>query len=197
MWIHAVQAVQCPATFQKLMQSFLGELNLTYCIICLDNVIVFLKMEEEHFKYLHVVFDCFQEHNLRPEPTKCVFFWDEINYLAHHVSKKHRESKSCSWVHPPQTYMEIWVFLGLVGYYGQFIKGFAHIMQTSDGILLQEGAHKKSKWVTLMAEAKDAFETLKKACLEAPVLAFGDFDKPFLLETDTSKLGLGAVNSIL
>ena len=43
----------------------------------------------------------------------------------------------------------------------------------------------------LMVEAKDAFETLKKACLKAPVLAFAEFDKPFL-ETDTSKLGLGA-----
>ena len=46
-----------------------------------------------------------------------------------------------------------------------------------------------------MAEAKDAFETLMKACLKAPVLAFADFNKPFLLETDVSKLGLGAVLS--
>ena len=47
----------------------------------------------------------------------------------------------------------------------------------------------------LMAEAKDVFETLKKACLEAPVLAFADFNKSFLPETNASKLGLGAVLS--
>ena len=44
----------------------------------------------------------------------------------------------------------------------------------------------------LTSDAQVAFETLKKACLEIPVLAFADFDRPFLLETDVSKLGLEA-----
>ena len=82
-----------------------------------------------------------------------------------------------------------------MGHYRQFIKGFAHIAQPLHKHLSGEGAHKKSEQVTLMAEAKECFETLEKACLEAPVLAFVDFDKPFLLETDASKLGLGAVLS--
>ena len=96
---------------------------------------------------------------------------------------------------PPQTYMEVWACLGLVGHYWQFIKGFAHIAQPLYEHLSGEGASKKSKWVMLMAEAKDTFETLKEACFGAPVLAFGNFDKPFLLVTDPSKLGLGAVLS--
>ena len=45
-------------------------------------------MEEEHVKCLPIVFDHFQEHNLRLKPAKCKFFQDEINYLAHHVSKE-------------------------------------------------------------------------------------------------------------
>ena len=58
-----------------------------------------------------------------------------------------------------------------------------------------EGACKKAKWVNLTMEAKEAFETLKKACLEAPVLAFANFDKPFLIESYTSRLGLGTLLS--
>ena len=56
-----------------------------------------------------------------------------------------------------------------------------------------EGASKKNEEVILTENALGAFETCKKACLEAPVLAFADFKKPFLLETNTSMLGLGAV----
>ena len=56
-----------------------------------------------------------------------------------------------------------------------------------------EGAGKKNGWVLLTSDMQAAFEMLKKVCLEAPVLAFADFDKPFLLETDTRKSGLGVV----
>ena len=74
-----------PATFQCLMQNTLGELNLTYCIIYLDDMIVFGHSEEEHLEHLHVVFKSFREFNLKLKPSKCLFFQSEIVYLAHHV----------------------------------------------------------------------------------------------------------------
>ena len=171
-----------------------------YCLIYLDDVIVFSKMEEEHLKHLHVVFDHFWEHNLKLKPTQCEFFRDEINYLAHHVSKEGMQPskenlKAVAEFTPPWTYTEIRAFLGLVGHYRQFITGFACVAQPLHEHLSGEGAHKKSEGVMLTVEANDAFETLKRTCLEAPVLAFADFDYPFLLETNASKLGLGAVLS--
>ena len=60
--------------FQHLMQNTLGELNLTYCVIYLDDVIVFGRMEEEHLECLHMVFKRFQEFNLKIKPSKCSFF---------------------------------------------------------------------------------------------------------------------------
>ena len=77
-----------PATFQRIMQNCLGQLNLTYCLIYFDDMIVFLKTEEEHLQCLHGVFNCFWEQNLKLKPTKCEFFCGEINYLAHHVLRE-------------------------------------------------------------------------------------------------------------
>ena len=72
-----------PATFLRLMQNCLRELNLAYCIIYLDDIIVFLQMAEEHLHHLCVVFDQFREHNLKFKPSKCNFFQNKITYLAH------------------------------------------------------------------------------------------------------------------
>ena len=75
-----------PTTFQHLMQNTLGELNLMYCMIYLDDIIVFGCMEEEHLKHLCIVFERFWEFNLKLKPSMCSFFQLEIMYLAHHVS---------------------------------------------------------------------------------------------------------------
>ena len=76
------------AMFQHLMQNTLGELNLKYCIIYLDDVIVFGHMEEEHLEWLCVVFERFREFNLKLKPLKCSFFRLEIVYLAHHILQR-------------------------------------------------------------------------------------------------------------
>ena len=96
---------------------------------------------------------------------------------------------------PPKTYTEVHTFLGLVGHYRRFIKGFMCIVQLLNEHLIGEGASRKSEQVTLSKEALKVFKVLKQVCMTAPVLAFTDYTKPFLLETDASKDGLGAVLS--
>ena len=83
-------------TFQRLMQNCLGELNLTYCLIYLDDVIVFSEMPEEHLQRMRVVFDHLREHGLKLKPSKCEVFKSQINYLAHHVSQKEELGIHCS-----------------------------------------------------------------------------------------------------
>ena len=139
-----------------------------------------------------------KKYNLKPKPSKCQFFYNEISYLAHHVSQegiqpRKENLKAVAVFTPPQTYTEIWAFLGLVGHYYQFIKGFAWVAQPLHEHLSGDGTCKKNEWVTLTSDAQAAFDMLLKVCIEAPVLAFADFDKPFLFQTDASELGLGVV----
>ena len=76
-----------PAMFQWLMQNCLGELNLIYCLIYLDDRVVFSQTAEEHHHCLHIILDGFREHNLKLKLSKCNFFREEITYLVHQVSK--------------------------------------------------------------------------------------------------------------
>ena len=91
--------------------------------------------------------------------------------------------------------MEICAFLSLVGHYWQFIKGFTWITQPLNEHLAREGASRKTEQVLLSEDALGAFQALKQACMSTPVLTFPDYTKDFLLETDTSKEGLGVVLS--
>ena len=92
-----------------------------------------------------------------------------------------------------KTFTDIRSFTGTVGHYRHFIKGFAKIAAPLYDLVSGENNDKKSEPVTLTPEALEAFQTLKDRCVQAPVLAFPDFRKPFLLETDASGKGLGAV----
>ena len=82
-----------------------------------------------------------------------------------------------------------------MGYYWQFIKGFPQIAQPLNKHLAGEGASRKSEQVSLLEDTLGAFQALMQACMSAPVLAFTDYTREFLLEMDTSKEGLGAVLS--
>ena len=177
----------------------MGELNLIYCLIYLDDLIVFLLTAEEHLHQLHVIFNWLREYNLKLKPSKCSLFKEEINYLAHQVSKQgaqpsNTDLKAITECTPPQTYTEIRAFLGLMGHYSLFIKGFAWIAQPLNKHLAGEGASRKSEWVSMSEDTLGAFQVLKQACMNSPVLAFTNY-MDFLLEMDTSKEGLGAVLS--
>ena len=134
------------------------------------------------------------------KPSKCDFLGNKIPYIAHQVSKDgvHPSSLNLEAIAectPPQTYTEVCAFLGLVGHYRRFIKGFTQIAQPLIEYLDWDGASRKSEQVLLTEGAMKAFEALKWVCMTAPILAFADYTKPFLLETNASTEELGAVLS--
>ena len=189
-----------PVMFQHLMQNCLGELNLTYVLIYLDNMIVYSKTEEEHLVHLRAVLERFMEHGLKLKLSKCNFFRTEISYLGHKVSAAGMEPgtdglKGITEIAPPATYTQVRKFLGATGYFRRFIKGYTRIAKPLNDLLQGENSKLKSHPVGLPPDTLAGFQELKMKCLTAPVLVFADFKKPFLLETDALIEGLGAVLS--
>ena len=187
-----------PATFQRLMQNCLGELNLTYALIYLDDVIVFSRTEEEHLHHLQVVFARFLEPGLKLKLSKCHFLQDEITFLGHEISAEGMKPgmanlKAIVEMALPRTYTEIWHFTGMTGFFRRFIKGYSKIAKPLNNLLEGEASKLKAEEVELPPDTLKAIEELKLRCMTAPSLVFADFKKPFWLETDASKEGLGAV----
>ena len=111
-----------PATFQRLMESCLGDLHLKYCIIYLDDIIIFSKTPEDHIEQLRRVFQKIDEAGLLLKPSKCEFFKKRVEYLGHIVSK------NCIKMNPkkikdiinwpvPDTVTQLHSFLGFCNYY--------------------------------------------------------------------------------
>ena len=180
-----------PVTFQRLMQNCLGELNLTYALIYLDDMIVFSRTEEESLHRLWVVFGRFLEHRLKLKPSKCHFLQDEITFLGHEISADGMRPgtanlKAIAEMAPPKTYTEIRHFTSMTGTFQQFIKGYSKIAKPLNDLLEGEASKLKNEELELTPDALQAFKDLKKKCMMAPILVFTDFNKPFWLETDAS-----------
>ena len=110
-------------------------------------------------------------------------------------SLREKNLESIAQCPTPDTYTKVKSFVGLVDHYRHFIKGFAKIAAPLYDLTSGDNKDKKSEPVNLSPEACEAFDHLKAACLQAPILSFPDFNKLFLLETDASGRGLGAVVS--
>ena len=130
-----------------------------------------------------------------------ISFKKEIKYLGQVVSEKgvstdpDKIKAVTEWPHPT-TVTEVRSFLGFVSYYRRFIPNFSKVAKPLNKLLqnLEGTLNQKKKFkVHLGPEQKEAFETLQGLCTESPVLAYADFKAPFILHTDASGHGLGAV----
>ena len=122
-----------PATFQCLMESCLEEMHLKWCIIYLDDIIVFSKTPEEHIERLRGVFEKLSAAGLRLKPSKCEFFKSRITYLGHIVSKDgiETEKKKITAIQEwpiLKTVTGVHSFLGFMNYYHKFIPKYAQIV---------------------------------------------------------------------
>lgn len=196
-----------PSTFQRLMTCCFGDLNFTHLLIYLDDLIIFSKSFDEHLERLQLVFDRLREHGLKLKPSKCQLLRKEVRYLGHLVSAEgvrtdpEKISRVRDWVRPTNR-KEVLQFLGFAGYYRRYVSGYSALaaplyrLTTGDPRKKKRGG--KRSWTPeppflWTADCEHAFQALKERLTTAPVLGYPDYSLPFILQTDASGEGLGAV----
>lgn len=172
----------------------LADLQWTTCLVYLDDIIVFGRTFHEHLSRLDEVLIKLRQANLKVKPSKCNLFSSEVKYLGHIISSRGVEADPAKveavrqWP-VPKNQTEVKSFVGLASYYRRFVKGFAEIARPLHQ-LTEKG--RRFKWTE---DCQAAFEQLKLSLMSAPILAYPDPHKTFILDTDASDAGIGAVLS--
>ena len=183
-----------PSTFNRVMTRVLGKLQFSQCLIYLDDIIVHAKSFEEHLSRVDTVFELIKRSGLRLKPKKCTMFQKRVNFLGYVVSEDGVETdgekiKRVSEWSTPRCVREVRSFVGLCNYYRRFVPDFGEICRP-----LHELTEKnvKFRWT---ADCQRAFDTLKHLLTSAPVLAYPKDEGQYILDTDASEFGTGAVLS--
>ena len=183
-----------PATFQRMMNVVLSGLTGSRCFVFLDDIVVYARSLSEHDTKLREVFDRLRKNRLKLKAEKCQFLRKEFNYLGHVISEKgvfpeQAKTRVIEEYPTPQNVKQLRSFLGLMSYYRRFVPKFSHIAAPLHKLLKKDAPY---EW-TISQE--QAFQTLKGKLLAPPVLKYPDFNERFILTTDASGEGLGAVLS--
>ena len=184
-----------PSTYSRLMDLVLSGLTYKYCLVYLDDTIIYSKSFEEHLEHLDEVFNRFINAKLKLKPEKCTFAADKVSYLGFIVTTKgiRPDASKVEVIKDmpfPKSAKEMVRFLGAVNFYRDFIPHFSDIASI---LYKMSQSEKKFKSRKNSTKAHESFEKLKTALVSSPLLAFPDFKLPFTIPCDASNVALGAV----
>ncbi|GBO17949.1 Retrovirus-related Pol polyprotein from transposon 297, partial [Araneus ventricosus] len=155
-----------PATFERLMEAVLRGLTSEVCLVYLDDIIIVGRTFEEYLNNIRKVFQRLQKSNLKLSPKKCRFFRKDVSYLGHIISSDGVKTDS-----------------------EKTRQNFSAIARPLHKLT---EARLNFNWTE---ECEKSFNILKQAFITSPILTYPRTDKEFILDTDASNEGIGAVLS--
>ena len=183
-----------PLYFQRTMNNVLKEGLGEYCLVYIDDIVVFSDTFEKHIKHLNKVFHMLDKVNLKVNIEKCNFALKQLRLLGKvvngfGVTTDPTLIKDMVEFPRPKTARQVKQFLALLGYYRHFIEGFQY-----KAAPLYKLTHDDTKWVWDEIHEKTFIE-LKNLMITAPILIHPDWTKEFHIATDASKIGIGGILS--
>ncbi|GBG73683.1 hypothetical protein CBR_g17025 [Chara braunii] len=181
-----------PGTFQHAMNRIFHDYLDKFVIVYLDDILIFSKIVEEHVAHLDKVLSLLRQHKFKINGEKCEFGRTRVLYLGHEISAeglKPDDAKVASirdWPRP-QSVTEMRSFLGMTGYYRTFVKNYSVVAAPLTDLTRLDTLW---EWTD---ECEAAFRHLKHALTHYEVLKLPDPDNPFIVTTDASQYGIGAV----
>ncbi len=194
------------ASYCCLVEKVLRDIPPSVAISFLDDGVVHSKGLRQHFDNLRRTLQAYRAAGLKLASHKCNFFASEITYLGHTVSQ--------DGIRPVDSYIkaikewavptfktEARAFLGITGYYRQHIKNYARVAKPWTDVMGKTDKEAEKKPLQVIQEMKQAFQNLKTALTQAPVLGFPYFHRPkagpFILDTDFCKSQIAGILSQL
>ena len=179
-------------TYMRLMNQVLTGLLGNTANVFLDDILIASKTAEEHFVKLDPVLSRLRSAGLKVRIEKCNFLQEKVIYLGYQIDQhgmKTLQSKvdAVKMFPTPASADKVRSFLGLTGYYRQYVKNYAYIAHPLSSLL------KKNATFTWGPEQQKSFDTLKERLTTAPVLIFPNYQQEFILCTDASDIGLGGI----
>ena len=189
-------------SFCCLMEQCLGDQQFVTLLLYLDDICIFAPTIDDMLDQVPLVFGRLKQFNLKIKPEKCQFFNTSVLFLGHVLwansisANPEKVEKVKTWP-VPVNMKEVQSFFRLASYYRWYINKFAKKQKKKartkkNATTIEETGSRIFKWTK---KHQDAFDTLKEALSTAPVLGYPDFSREFILETDASLNGLGAVLS--
>ena len=182
-----------PPMFQRLLVTLvLAGLVGTICLVYIDDIIIGGRDVPQLLTNIKLILDRLKQYKLIVNVAKCVLGRHSIEYLGHNLSAEgvcitEARRQGFYQLVPPTDVKRLRSFLGLVNYFRDFIPQYSTISAP-----LYDLTCKNIKFCWY-AEHRSAFETLRTAIIEAPMLYHLDYALPIVLRTDASTYAIGAM----
>lgn len=183
-----------PALFQSIMDKILHGIPNVVCYF--DDILVFASNEQENLRILKLVLKRLEEHNVEINWKKCKFFEKTLEYLGHEISEsgiRPSKTKTHAIVNAkiPTDLTSLRSFLGLVNFYGKFVKNLQSLLHPLHTLL------KKGEKFLWTKECQEVFDQIKRKLSESPLLVHFNPELPITLNCDASPYGVGSVLNVV